>query len=87
MEIDFVGIFESMMRSWWMWTLSSAATISFYWYYIRQTHKVIMNKEARESRSLLKYFLVGQPLTLLAILIVVIGIISVLVYVFNITLP
>ena len=86
MTVDLIGLMEQVFQSWWFYVLALLATISFYWYYIKHAGGVISDESARQPKTLLKNFVVGQPLMLLIVLVVVIAVVAVVVYIFDIQL-
>lgn len=86
MTLDLIGLMEQMFQSGWFYVLVLLATVSFYWYYAKHTGSVVLDESARQPKTLFKNFVLGQPLTLLIVLVVVMAIAAAIVYIFDIQL-
>jgi len=86
MTVDLIGLMEQMLQSWWFYMLVLLATVSFYWYYIKHAGGVVLDEQARQPKALFKNLILGQPLTLLIILVAVMAIAAAFVYVLDIQL-
>jgi len=86
MTLDLIGLMEQMFQSRWFYVLVLLATASFYWYYIKHGRDVVLDESTRQPKTIFKNFVLGQPLTLLVVLVAVIAIVAAFTYIFDIQL-